>query len=138
MILFCKITLEILSAEGKNHKWPPCKCEKCHANMWGHGFVARYFSNLCQIFMKRYRCPRCKIVVTTRPEGFWPRIRSSTQAIYQTLRYRISFGTWPPEIPRQRGGHWLRRFSVHARMSCETDILTFLNRCFEKELPFFA
>jgi hypothetical protein len=138
MILFCKITPQTLSTEGKNHKWPPCECEKCQRNMWGHGFVARYFTNTCQIFMKRYRCPNCKTVVTTRPQGFRPWIRSSTQAVYQALSFRISYGFWPAETTRQRGGHWLRRFAIHAKMSCETSLLTFLDRCFEKEVSFFA
>jgi hypothetical protein len=138
MILIYKITPQTLSTEGKDHKWPPCECEKCQRSMWGHGFVTRYFSGLNQIFLKRYRCPNCGTVVTTRPEGFRPWIRSSTQSIYQILRFRISSGQWSPETNRQRGGHWLRRFAVHAKMSCETNLLTFLDRCFEKEVSFFA
>lgn len=138
MILFCKITLQTLSTEGKGYKWPSCECKKCHRNMWGHGFVTRYFSGLSQVFIKRYRCPECRTVVVTRPEGFRPWIRSSIKTIYQSLRSRITSGYWPTEVTRQRGGHWLRRFAVHAQMSCETSILTFLDRCFDKEVSFFA
>jgi hypothetical protein len=138
MISFNKITLQTLSTEGKDYKWLPCRCEKCDRNMWGHGFVSRYFEGFTQVFMKRYRCPECKTVVTTRPEGFRRYVRSPIEIIYHSLRIRFSSGSWPPETPRQRGGHWLRRFVVHAKMSCETDLLIFLNRCFEKQLSFFA
>ncbi len=138
MILFTKITLKTLSTEGKNHKWPPCRCEKCDRNMWGHGFVHRYFEGFTQIFMKRYRCPECKTVVTIRPEGFRHYVRGPIKTIYHSLRTRIASGSWPPETPRQRGGHWLCRFVVHAKMLCETDLLSFLDRCFEKQVSFFA
>ena len=138
MILFTKINLKTLSTEGKNHKWAPCECEKCDRNMWGHGFVNRYFEGFTQIFMKKYRCPDCKTVVTTRPEGFRNYVRSTIKTIYHSLLTRIASGSWPPETTRQRGGHWLCRFVVHAKMSCETDLLSFLDRCFEKNVSFFA
>lgn len=138
MILFCKITSENLSKLDKNYKWPPCNCEKCQRSMWGHGYVARYFSILSHpVYLKRYRCPNCGTVITTRPESFWAFLRSSIQMIYRSLRTKISSGSWPPETTRQRGGHWLKRFGIHAKMSCETNFLTFLDRCFDKELHFF-
>jgi hypothetical protein len=139
MILISKITPQILSKEGKGHKWPPCTCKNCNRRMWGHGFVARYFSCICQqIFLKRYRCPGCGSVLTTRPEGFWAFIRSSIVQIYRSLHVKLATGQWPPETPRQRGGHWLRRFVANSKMSCEVNLLTFLDRCFEKGLHFFA
>lgn len=138
MILFCKITLQTLSTEGKDHKWPPCECESCQRNMWGHGFVTRYFSGVSLIFLKRYRCPNCGTVITTRPVGFRQWVRSSIQEVYMTLKFRICSGRWSKETSRQRGGHWLRRFSIHARMSCEPSLQTFLDKCFEKDLSFFA
>lgn len=138
MILIYKITLKKLSEDGRNHKWPNCPCEKCHRNMWGHGYVARYFSNTAQqLFLKRYRCPDCGKVITARPEGFWPFIRTPILTIYQMLRSRILCRCWPANFSRQTGGHWLRRFVIHAKMSCETNLLTFLDRCFDKQLQFF-
>lgn len=138
MILIYKITLQKLTEDGKNHKWPACPCEKCHRNMWGHGYVARYLSNIPQqLFLKRYRCPDCGKVMTARPEGFWPFIRTSISTIYQMLHFKISNGRWPIHFSRQRGGHWLRRFVIHTKMSCETNLLTFLDRCFDKQLHFF-
>jgi hypothetical protein len=139
MILQTKITVEELSKNGKNHNWERHLCNKCNRFMWGHGFVARYFASaVAVVFLKRYRCPDCSVVVTTRPEGHWPSIRSSTGTIYQVLFSRIKEGHWPLSFPRQRGGHWLKRFSLNARMSCETELLKFLEFCFLKQLHFFA
>src|ERR1700678_4309573 len=107
MISYRKITLEELAKNGKNHKWDEFHCDKCERNMWGHGFVSRYFSSLSEsVFLKRYRCPKCWVVVTMRPEGYWPRIRSSIVSIFKNLIFRIKECYWPPGFPRQRGGHW--------------------------------
>jgi hypothetical protein len=138
MILYTKITLQQLSKEGKNHKWGTYPCTKCDRNMWGHGYVARYFTEVSNaVYLKKYRCPNCRVVVIVKPEGFWPHIRSAISTVYKMLRSRISKGTWPAEFPRQRGGHWLKRFAINAKMSCEINLLTFLDRCFVKELHFF-
>ena len=138
MILYSKITLQILSKNGKGHKWPPHTCTSCNRPMWGHGFVGRYFLNAGQIFLKRYRCPKCRSVVITRPECHWASIRSSITEIYASLKTRLSTGRWPLETTRQRGGHWLRRFTSNAIMACEFNLLSFLDRCFEKSLHFFT
>ena len=139
MILFRKITLSLLASEGKGYKWGPCQCPKCNRKMWGHGFVTRYFSGYSDpIFLKRYRCPDCKTVVTIRLNGFWERIRSSIKKIYKCLVHKLTYGWWPPDISRQRGGHWLRRFNNLAKMSTEFDYLNFLNKCYQKNLHFFT
>ena len=138
MISYRKITLEELSKNGKNYKWDKFHCDKCERNMWGHGFVGRYFSSISEaIFLKRYRCPNCSTVVTIRPEGYWPYIRSSIDLIFQALRSRIRDGFWLVGFSRQRGGHWLGRFTDHAKMSCENNLLFFLQFCFEKGIRFF-
>ncbi len=139
MIFQSKITVSELSRNGKNHKWDKCHCSKCNRSMWGHGFVGRYFSAFAEaIYLKRYRCPECRTVTTARPEGHWPCIRSSILVIHQALISRITVGAWPSGFPRQRGGHWIRRFVNFAKMSCQTNLLLFLNVCLEKELGFFA
>jgi hypothetical protein len=139
MILYYKITIKKLSEEGKNFKWGSCDCIKCNRKMWGHGYVTRYFSGIPDsVYLKRYRCPGCRSVVSTRPEGFFAHIRSSIFSIYSALKAKISNGHWPPQFPRQRGGHWLKRFTISARMSCQSDLISFLDRCFEKELHFFT
>lgn len=138
MILFLKITIEELSKNGKNHKWGKCFCDKCHRNMWGHGFVMRYFSESDdEIYLKRYRCPGCSTVVTVRPENYWQRIRSSIQTIYEALKAKLA-GFWPPRFPRQRGLHWLRRFVDLAKMENQASLPLFLSHCFRKQLRFFT
>jgi hypothetical protein len=139
MILFRKITLTILASEAKGYNWETCDCSNCDRRMWGHGFVTRYFSGYSNpFFLKRYRCPDCKIVVTTRPDEFWERIRSSIKQIYECLVRKLTSGRWPPDTSRQRAGHWLRRFNNHAKMSIESDYLNFLKMCYEKNLNFFT
>lgn len=138
MIFQSKITVDELSKSGKNHKWDKCHCNKCNRKMWGHGFVARYFSSFPDvIFLKRYRCPDCSTVTTARPEGYWPFIRSSISIIYSILNTRISNGFWPTGFPRQRGGHWLKRFAENAKMAGQENLLNFLQFCFEKHIRFF-
>ncbi len=138
MILPYKITLEKLSKIEKNYKWPKHFCEKCRRNMWGHGYVARYFTAILNsVFLKRYRCPGCRVVVVFRPEGHWPRIRSSISIIYGALQSKLSRGHWPSWVPRQRGGHWLNRFVRFARMETKTSLGSFLDHCYLKEIRFF-
>lgn len=139
MILMYKITVQEISKNGKNHKWPKYYCDKCKRNMWGHGFVKRYFSATPEfIFLKRHRCPECGQVVTTRPEGHLPSIQTSLLTIYQTLKNKISSGHWPTGFPRQRGGHWLKKIVLKAKMSCEQNLLIFLENCYRKKDSFFT
>lgn len=137
MIFQSKITVSELSRNGKNHKWEKCECSKCNRSMWGHGFVGRYFSSFPDIvYLKRYRCPCCSSVITTRPEGYWSFFRSPVESIYQSLSKRICTGSWPFGFPRQRGGHWIRRFVNFAKMSGQLNLLDFLKTSFEKNLYF--
>jgi hypothetical protein len=139
MIFRYKITVTELAKAGKNFNWLPHQCEKCQRKMWGHGYVARYFSGHCnQIYLKRYRCPDCHSVVTARPEAYWTRLRSSVQAIYDAIRERLQIGKWPDTCPRQRGGHWLKRFMSFVRMEGYSQPLSCLDFCFEKQIPFLV
>ena len=138
MILHIKITLEELSKIGKNHKWEKHPCEKCHRNMWGHGFVMRYFSEIAQgLHLKRYRCPECSTVVTTRPESHWRGIQSAVLTIYGVLKSKL-VGFWPPGFPRQRGLHWLKRLVRVAKMDNHESLPLFLEHCFQKQICFFT
>jgi len=109
--------------------------------MWGHGFVSRYFAEFWSaLLLKRFRCPQCREVVTLRPEGYLPHVRSSVSAIYSTLSTRLKAGSWGPEISRQRAGHWLRRFVKKVRMDWgdASDLKAVLEFCYQKQLSFFA
>lgn len=139
MILFSKIILEELSKDGKNHKWDKCYCGSCRRDMWGHGYVTRYFASIPGVlFLKRYRCPECSVVVTTRPDTHWPYLHSAIAAIYQALKTRICSGVWPVGFPRQRGGHWLKKLVINAKMSLQNDLQSFLEVCFVKGVHFFS
>ncbi len=141
MILSLKICLQSLSEQGKSFNWEPQFCEKCQRPMWGHGFVSRYFTEITSsLYLKRFRCPGCSSVATTRPEGYWPRIRSSVASIYQSLKSRLDTGSWPRGGPRQRYAHWLRRFVRKVRMdfSVAPELGSALEFCFSKNIPFFT
>ncbi len=101
--------------------------------------MLRYFSEYeGGIFLKRYRCSHCGVVLTTRPDEYWPRIRSSIGTIYNSLKSRLNLMVWPAGFPRQRGGHWLGRFVELAKMELVESLPLFLEFCFSKQLKFFA
>jgi hypothetical protein len=141
MILLRKICFKELSEQGRDFNWGKHDCENCHRSMWGHGFVARYFAEACgALLLKRFRCPSCRLVVTLRPEGYWPRVRSSISSIYAMLFLRLATGSWSDPTLRQRAGHWLRRFVEKVRMdwSDSADLRAALDFCHEKQIPFFT
>ena len=140
MILLRKICFKELSEQGRSFNWGQHDCEKCQRAMWGHGFVTRYFAEVrSALFLKRYRCPGCRVVVTLRPEGYFSRIRSSIRSIYETLLVRLTRGAWGTPGLRQRAGHWLRRFVEKVRMDWTdaSDLKVVLRFCYEKQIPFF-
>jgi hypothetical protein len=139
MILSYKITLDELSISGKKYNWPKHYCASCKRNMWGHGYVSRYFEERAGfLLLKRYRCPDCKTLVTVRPEGYWPRIRSSILSVYRALNSRLRSGQWPSLLSRQRGNHWLKKFTRFALMESQADLSFFLDHCHHKELQFLT
>ncbi|MBI4405001.1 MAG: hypothetical protein HY537_12625 [Deltaproteobacteria bacterium] len=98
----------------------------------------RYFAEASDaIYVKRYRCPDCSTVVTTRPETHWKGIRSAILTMYEVLRSKLT-GFWPPGFPRQRGLHWLLRFIDLAKMEQQDNLLSFLSFCFAKQIRFFT
>jgi hypothetical protein len=104
--------MDTLHKFGKDFNWkkPNC-CPRCHGKLHGHGFATAYFAEYQNIFyIKRYRCPCCKLIIRMRPQGYTRRIRSSINKIYEVLKYKIINATWPYGFSRQRGGHWLRVF----------------------------
>lgn len=110
MLKHIDVNLDLLAEEGKAYKWqspPPCNCGH---KFWGHGFVERYFDDFDEKFwLKRYRCPNCKAIITLFPNGYLKYFRYSLLIIYQSLSFRLTSYIWPPALSRQRGGHWLNR-----------------------------
>jgi hypothetical protein len=114
MLKHVNVDLEVLSREGKRFKWsrpPPCKCGHI---FWGHGYVARYFDGYSEkLWLKKWRCPLCRSVITFFPNGYIKFVQASLETIFKALRERLSFYKWPPWTTRQRAAHWLRRLKKY-------------------------
>jgi hypothetical protein len=116
--------------QGKLFPWPrPPDCPRCHGRIWGHGFVGAYFDAFAQvIFLRRYRCPDCHLILRLRPRGYWPRFQASVAAILTSLTHRLTFHRWLPFNSRQRQGHWLRSLTRkvrwHLGVGWEGDLLS--------------
>lgn len=116
MIIEMDICLDDLKKEEKNFHWEkPNKCLKCNSSLWGHGFSFRYF-NSCPngVFVKRWRCPKCRTIFTCRPSTHWRRYQESFSNIFKALLFRIKELKWPSWVTRQRGGHWLKKLILNA------------------------
>jgi hypothetical protein len=71
--------------------------------------VEAFFDGFGQaLFLRRYRCPDCKVILRLRPKEYFPRFQASILTILSGLSYRLQFHHWPSFLSRQRGGHWLR------------------------------
>jgi hypothetical protein len=104
-----------LSAFTRDAEYPPCNCPDCKQKLWSHGFRDRNLENT-KIVLKRLRCPKCCKVTSIRPAGMLDYFQTLLKAMIVTLEHRLTFKSWPLDIPRQRAGHWLRAFYRHHRM----------------------
>lgn len=110
LILFIPICVKTLAVEGKGFAWPGLEeCPQCGGyRPWGHGYVPAYFDGFSgPLYLKRYRCPDCRLVVRMRPKGYWRRFLASIATIRQSLFDRLRTGRWPPGGNPGRGRHWL-------------------------------
>ena len=66
--------------------------------VWGHGYVEAYFDEAGSqsVYLKRYRCPECRVVMRLRPSGYWKRIQAAVATVRQCLMDRLEKGRWPP------------------------------------------
>jgi len=119
MILSVKISLSELRNLQKNFNWDrPTKCPICSHNLWGHGYSLRYFNACLEgLYVKRWRCSSCRLILICRPEGYWRRYQESISTIYKVLLYRVKNLRWPPWITRQKPGHWIRKLISHAKIN---------------------
>ena len=137
------INLESLSAQGKNYKWKRPRCLTGCKKVWGHGYVLRFFTHLRDgVYLKRWRCPDCGIVILMLPTGYWKGYQSSIETIFSSLKTRIQKYRWPSNISRQRGGHWLIKFIAFLRITYgdnnSDDLLEKLKLCHTKKLLFLG
>ena len=116
MIHYCNVSLKEVQQEQKGYSWVrPDSCPKCKGKLWGHGYVLRYLNFYSKgLYLKRWRCPSCRLILSCRPSSHWRRYQESIKRIFWTLIYRIKRYKWPPWTTRQRGGHWLRTLVSHA------------------------
>ena len=67
------------------------------------------------VYLKRYRCPQCRVVIRMRPSGYWKRIQATVVAVRQCVLDRIEKGRWPPGSNPARQRHWLRALNRQVR-----------------------
>lgn len=112
LILFVEVCVKRLVELGRKYRWQrPEQCPKCGGvRVWGHGYVAAYFDEAGRacVFLKRYRCPECRLVMRLRPCGYWERIQATVAAVHHCVVHRLNKGRWPPGCNGARGRHWLR------------------------------
>ena len=142
--MFAHVIVDIknLSVLGKNFKWDRPKCPNGCKKVWGHGFVLRYLSGFIQgIYLKRYRCPCCGIVILMFPTGYWRRYQSSIKEIFLSLQSKFKTYKWPPWISRQTAGHWMTKFRRHIFMEYGVEIenlIEKLENLYAKETMFLG
>ena len=122
MLVFTDARVEDIAASGKAFKWPRPSCPQGCPKVWGHGHVARYFAVLAlAVWLRRYRCPTCRRVLTMVPDGFCRRYATAGADMAAALAARLRHQDWPRGVLRQRAGHWLRKFLRLCRMDYPTD-----------------
>ena len=66
---------------GRQYSWQrPLRCPRCAGvRVSGHGSVTAYFDEAGSqgVYLKRYRCRECRVVIRLRPSGYWKRIQAS-------------------------------------------------------------
>ena len=112
MICCQDVCLKEVADYGASFNWKRPQCPCFGLRVWGHGRVARYFEGFREpLLVQRFRCADCRKVFTCRPAAVWPRFLSFALTIIDALIARYAERFWPMGVPRQRGGHWLRRLS---------------------------
>jgi hypothetical protein len=138
LLLQVDVCVKEVFEQGKLFPWPrPPDCPRCHGRIWGHGFVEAYFEGLSgALFLRRYRCPDCKLTLRLRPLSHWPRFQASILIIFQCLSHRLRLGRWPAGLSRQRQGHWLwslvRQVRWHMGIGWEGDLLQGLKTLWDR------
>jgi hypothetical protein len=66
--------------------------------------------------MRRYRCPDCRLLLTTRPSDYWGRFQASIADIRESLSHRLQYCRWRPDRSKSRQRHWLK--GLLAKIRC--------------------
>lgn len=132
MIHFANAFLKDIFQKGKDYPWKkPERCPCCgNWKVWGHGFVTAFFQGYdMPIFLKRYRCPACGVVIRLRPASHFSRFQSSRHSIRWALLHRINNGRWRYGSAKSRQRYWLRNLIRHAIVCL--DVNSSLNKAFD-------
>ncbi|CAO0824711.1 hypothetical protein DFAR_850009 [Desulfarculales bacterium] len=54
------------------------------------------------IWLRRFRCPGCRVVIRLRPRGYWSRFQALVGPVRQSLANKLARGRWDPVLPRFR------------------------------------
>lgn len=114
MIHFIEIDVSNPKFQNKNKDWARPMCPNQHLNckVYGHGHVPRFFVGVNKVvFLKRWRCILCKIIILIRPKSHGKRFQTSVDQLILILKTRLTEYRWPYGFPRQRGGHWLKKLT---------------------------
>lgn len=109
LILHFPVDVKVLYEFGKRHCWPkPPRCPRCGGvRLWGHGFARRYFEGFVKpLWVKRFRCPDCTAVHTSRPSGFLIGIRYPADVVRSCLIGKIMDNRWLRGVVRQNQQYW--------------------------------
>jgi hypothetical protein len=119
LILFLDLCVKTVATLGRNYPWQrPKRCPRCSGvRVWGHGLVPAYFDEVGSVcvYLKRFRCPECRVVIRVRPSGYFKRIQASVAAVRRCVLDRIGAGRWPPGSNPARQRHWLRALKRQVR-----------------------
>jgi hypothetical protein len=124
LVLQISVSIKDLFRFGRWYPWPrPERCPRCgHGRLWGHGFVSAYFDDYEKpLWLRRYRCPLCRLILRLRPAGYFSRVQASVETIRQSLAYRFYHHLWPPGSSRQRQGYWFELEVVDRDSSVKVD-----------------
>lgn len=118
LILFVEASVKKIFELGRTFPWPkPERCPRCGGRIWGHGFTTAYFDGFgTALWLRRYRCPDCRVVIRMRPKGYWSRFQASIASIHQSLVERLSRLKWREDLPRSRQRHWLKGLILQVRL----------------------
>ena len=73
--------------------------------------MARYFDEQPDpLWMRRWRCPDCRAVHTTRPHTYWRRFMAPWWLILVSLLQKHSHERWLSLLARQRQQYWNRGY----------------------------
>lgn len=119
---------EYLQAIEDPYRSKPGQCPLCHDKecLSAHGFYQRTvvdvaFDGVIRIY--RFLCRSCRRTLSLLPEFLLPYLRFSIPVIGRVLKARLhEHQTWKgvaqaagfPDMPYQRGQHWVRRFGKQA------------------------